>query len=60
MDDEENEPAIRCIGAAIPGPAGRPVGGVSVTTVTLLVSREEIEAYAPALRAATEGLAPLL
>lgn len=60
LDDEENEPTIRCIGAAILGPTGRPVGGVSVTTVTFLVSREEIEAYAPALRAATEALAPLL
>ncbi|MFF1492215.1 IclR family transcriptional regulator [Streptomyces sp. NPDC058304] len=60
VDDEENEPTIRCIGAAIPGPAGRPVGGVSVTTLTFLASREEIEAYAPALRAATEALAPLL
>ncbi|MFF4445125.1 IclR family transcriptional regulator [Streptomyces sp. NPDC001502] len=60
VDDEENEPAIRCIGAAIPGPAGRPVGGVSVTAVTFLVSREEIEAFAPALRAAAEALAPLL
>ncbi|MEV0411298.1 IclR family transcriptional regulator C-terminal domain-containing protein [Streptomyces sp. NPDC050448] len=60
VDDEENGPTIRCIGAAILGPAGRPIGGVSVTTVTLIVSREEIEAYAPALRAATEALAPLL
>ncbi|MFG2981948.1 IclR family transcriptional regulator [Streptomyces sp. NPDC048258] len=60
LDDEENEPTIRCIGAAILGADGRPVGGVSVTTVTFLVSREEIESYAPALRAATEALAPLL
>lgn len=43
-----------------PGPRGSPVGGVSITTVTFLVSREEIEAYAPALRAATQALAPLL
>ncbi|MEU9143785.1 IclR family transcriptional regulator [Streptomyces sp. NPDC048349] len=60
LDDEENEATIRCIGAAVLGPDGRPVGGVSVTTVTFLVSREEIEACAPALRAATEALAPLL
>lgn len=60
VDDEENEPAIRCIGAAVLGPDGRPIGGVSVTTVTFLVSRAEIEAYAPAVRAATAALAPLL
>ncbi|MGW6860913.1 IclR family transcriptional regulator [Streptomyces xanthophaeus] len=60
LDDEENEPSIRCIGAAVLGPDGRPVGGVSITTVTFLVSRTELESYAPALRAATEALAPLL
>ncbi|AWZ09078.1 MULTISPECIES: IclR family transcriptional regulator [unclassified Streptomyces] len=60
LDDEENEPTIRCIGAVILGPTGLPVGGVSVTTVTFLVSREEIEAYAPALRSAALALTPLL
>lgn len=60
LDDEENEATIRCIGAAIPDAHGRPIGGVSITTVTFLVSRTEIEAYAPALLAATRALAPLL
>ncbi|WP_405922190.1 IclR family transcriptional regulator [Streptomyces sp. NBC_00122] len=60
LDDEENEPTIRCVGSAVLGPDGRPIGGVSVTTVTFLVSREEVESYAPMLRAATEALAPLL
>lgn len=60
VDDEENEATIRCIGAAILGPQGRPIGGVSITTVTFLVSRTEIEAYVPALLAATRALAPLL
>ncbi|WP_079154453.1 IclR family transcriptional regulator [Streptomyces subrutilus] len=60
LDDEENEPSIRCIGAPVLGADGRPVGGVSITTVTFLVSREEIEAYAPALLAAARALAPLL
>ncbi|MCX5192724.1 IclR family transcriptional regulator [Streptomyces sp. NBC_00249] len=60
LDDEENEPTIRCLGAAVPGPGGRPAGGVSVTTVTFLVSREEIESYAPALLEAARALSPLL
>ncbi|MFD8020517.1 IclR family transcriptional regulator [Streptomyces lavendulae] len=60
VDDEENEPSIRCAGVAVPGPDGRPLGGVSVTTVTFLVSRQEAEGYAPALRAAAKALAPLL
>lgn len=60
VDDEENEPAIRCIGAAVLDASGRPVGGVSVTTVTFLVPREQLEAYAPALLAASRALGPLL
>ncbi|MGW0390585.1 IclR family transcriptional regulator [Streptomyces sp. NPDC003042] len=60
LDDEENEPAIRCVGAAVLGADGRPVGGVSVTTVTFLVSRDELESYAPALLRATNALSPLL
>ncbi|MEU8774199.1 IclR family transcriptional regulator [Streptomyces sp. NPDC048606] len=60
LDDEENEATIRCIGTAVLDPAGRPLGGVSVTTVTFLVPLEEITSYAPALRAAGLALAPLL
>ncbi|RSS83318.1 IclR family transcriptional regulator [Streptomyces sp. WAC06614] len=60
VDDEENEPTIRCLGAAVLDPAGRPVGGVSVTTVTFLVPREQLETYAPAVRQAARALAPLL
>ncbi len=60
VDDEENEAGIRCIGAAVLASGGRPVGGVSVTTVTFLATREELESHAPALRAATRALAPLL
>ncbi|MGW1766822.1 IclR family transcriptional regulator [Streptomyces sp. NPDC002073] len=60
LDDEENEPSIRCIGAAVVDAAGRPVGGVSVTTVTFLVPRAVLVTYAPALLAAAAELAPLL
>ncbi len=54
-----HEPTIHCIGAAILDPTGRPVGGIGVTTVTLLVAREETGTYAPALRAAAEPPASL-
>ncbi|MEZ0064629.1 IclR family acetate operon transcriptional repressor [Streptacidiphilus sp. MAP12-20] len=60
VDDEENEPTIRCLGAPILSPSGRPLGGVSITTVTFLVPREELETFAPALLKATAALAPLL
>ncbi|MGX1849896.1 IclR family transcriptional regulator [Streptomyces sp. NBC_01456] len=60
IDDEENEPSIRCIGAAVLDREGRPVAGVSLTTVTFLVPRDQIEAYAPDLHTATQALAPLL
>jgi IclR family acetate operon transcriptional repressor len=60
VDDEENEPGIRCLGAPVLSPAGRPLGGVSVTTVAFLVPRERLEAFAPALLAATAALTPLL
>ncbi|MEU7551450.1 IclR family transcriptional regulator [Streptomyces sp. NPDC044571] len=60
LDDEENEPAVRCVGAPVLDAGGHPVGGVSVTTLAPLVAREEIESYAPMVRAAAEALAPLL
>ncbi|WP_433855272.1 IclR family transcriptional regulator [Streptomyces kronopolitis] len=60
IDEEENEPGVRCIGAAVLDHAGRPVAGVSLTTVTFLVPRDHLTSYAPDLRAATQALAPLL
>ncbi|MFE2225888.1 IclR family transcriptional regulator [Streptomyces kronopolitis] len=60
IDEEENEPGVRCIGAAVLDHAGRPVAGVSLTTVTFLVPRDQLTSYAPDLRAATQALTPLL
>ncbi|MEV7465040.1 helix-turn-helix domain-containing protein [Streptomyces kronopolitis] len=48
------------IGAAVLDHAGRPVAGVSLTTVTFLVPRDQLTSYAPDLRAATQALTPLL
>jgi IclR family acetate operon transcriptional repressor len=51
VDDEENEATVRCIGAPVTDLSGRPVGGVSVTTVTFVVSREQLESFAQGLLA---------
>lgn len=51
VDDEENEATVRCIGAPLVDLSGSPIGGVSVTTVTFVVPREQLESFAPALLA---------
>ncbi|WP_062442670.1 IclR family transcriptional regulator [Herbidospora daliensis] len=60
VDDEENETAIRCIGAPVFDRAGQVVGGVSVSTVAPLLPREELLAFVPALRAAASAVTRLL
>jgi IclR family acetate operon transcriptional repressor len=57
VDDEENEATVRCIGAAVLDRAGRPRGGVSISTVTFAVERTELLSYAPLLQATVRGLA---
>jgi IclR family transcriptional regulator, acetate operon repressor len=53
VDDEENEATVRCVAAPILD-GGRPLGGISVTTVTFMVSREQLETFVPALRATAD------
>jgi IclR family transcriptional regulator, acetate operon repressor len=60
LDDEENEATVRCIGAAVLDRAGRPRGGVSVSTVTFAVGRAELLGYVPLLRAAAARVADLI
>jgi IclR family transcriptional regulator, acetate operon repressor len=49
VDDEENELTIRCVAAPVFDAARQPLGGVSVSTVTFAVSREELEGFVPDL-----------
>ncbi|WP_143261873.1 IclR family transcriptional regulator [Allokutzneria sp. NRRL B-24872] len=60
VDDEENEASIRCVAAPLLDASGRPVGAVSVSGVAFLVSREQIEAFAPEVRHAAQSLAAVL
>jgi IclR family acetate operon transcriptional repressor len=60
LDDEENEATVRCLGAAILDRAGRPRGGVSISTVTFAVERDELLGYAPLLLATVQGMTDLI
>jgi len=60
VDDEENEATIRCVAAPVFDPGRRPLGGVSVTTVTFAVSREELETFVPHLLTAADEVSRAL
>jgi IclR family transcriptional regulator, acetate operon repressor len=60
IDDEENEATVRCLGAAVLDRAGRPRGGVSISTVTFAVDRAELLGYAPMLKTTVQGMTDLL
>src|SRR5690606_20880873 len=60
LDDEENEPTVRCLGAAVLDRSGRPRGGVSISTVTFAVDREELLSYVPLLQDTVHGFTDLI
>ena len=51
VDDEENEETIRCIAVPLRSASGVVVGGISVSTVTFAVPREELLHFAGPLQA---------
>lgn len=59
LDDQENEPNVRCIAAPIHGADGRVMGAVSISTVTFVVDHEEVLALHPPLTAAAKRLESL-
>ncbi|HLH58903.1 MAG TPA: IclR family transcriptional regulator [Streptosporangiaceae bacterium] len=60
VDDEENETTIRCVAAPVFDAARRPLGGVSVSTVTFAVSREKLESFVPDLIGTADGVSRML
>jgi IclR family acetate operon transcriptional repressor len=51
IDDQENEPLIRCIAAPVFDPQHEPIGAVSISTVVALVDAEQLLSFAPQLMA---------
>lgn len=56
VDDEENEPGIRCVGTVIRNYAGRVTHGLSVSTLALEHSRRQLERFAPQTVEAAERI----
>ena len=50
LDDEENEKTVRCLAAPLRNRTGTVIGGVSISTVTFLVPREELLTWADMVR----------
>lgn len=60
VDDEENEPSIRCVAAGVRDQWGSVIGGVSVSTLTFLVPRDRVIGWAPDVIATAGAVATRL
>lgn len=54
VDDEENEVSIRCLAAPVRDARGGVIGGVSVSTLTFLVPRDQLVGWAPDVMATAD------
>ncbi|HWS32244.1 MAG TPA: IclR family transcriptional regulator, partial [Actinoplanes sp.] len=60
VDDEENEPGIRCVGAAVHDHTGRVLGGISVSTLAMDMDMTGLEERAPDVIAAAREVSAAL
>lgn len=60
VDDEENEPGIRCVGTVIRNHTGRVTHGLSVSTLALEHTRRQLEKFAPQTIEAAERISRAL
>jgi DNA-binding IclR family transcriptional regulator len=56
VDDEENEAAIRCLAAPVRNSQGAVVSGVGMSTVTFLLSREQLLKWSDAVKETAAAL----
>jgi IclR family transcriptional regulator, acetate operon repressor len=54
VDDEENESSVRCLAAPVRDARGAVIGGVSVSTLTFLVDRDQLLGWAGQVSEAAE------
>jgi IclR family acetate operon transcriptional repressor len=54
IDDEENEPNVRCVGAVVRDSTGSAIGGISVSGLAFMLSLEQLHELSPVVRAAAE------
>ncbi|GGN20501.1 IclR family transcriptional regulator [Streptomyces fuscichromogenes] len=60
LDDEENEPGVRCLAVPVRNAKGTVVGAVNVSTIAFLESREALVGWADTVRTTAEALHGLL
>jgi IclR family transcriptional regulator, acetate operon repressor len=56
VDDQQNERNVRCVGAAVLDQAGRPIGAVSVSALTLDLSLDDVPSVGQRVAAAAAEL----
>ncbi|MFC4529599.1 IclR family transcriptional regulator [Sphaerisporangium dianthi] len=60
VDDEENEPGVRCVGAAVFDHTGHVLGGISISTLAMDMDRATLEELAPVVTAAARDVSHAL
>jgi DNA-binding IclR family transcriptional regulator len=60
VDDEENEPGIRCVGAPVFDHTGQVLGGISISTLAIDLDMAGLEARAPEVMAAARDVSAAL